>query len=340
MFPRSCTRLLQRFVFAVAYMYCLLLIHHYNDAQNKNQSFLSSNIVKFELESRNETLRKQCGLHPGPPTTHQKNQLKNQQNTKLSDFYHKLHLKEASKSLLYIKDHNLVWCIVPKVASTSWSLALLEQNGFTKEQLRLTEKPLQVILRGVYRLLSPDKLNATMASAVSFFFVRHPFERLVSAYRNKLEDSSQEHDGDYFYKNYGRRIVKKFRKNKKVNSKREPTFDEFVDYLIGTDINSYDEHWKPIWLYCNVCEFSYDYIIKYENFKDENSYFIDKLKATKHLPQTFELSWENRGNMKSKSSIDVSKEYFKDLKSEQIWKLYEKYEQDFYYFSYNLEGFV
>lgn len=258
----------------------------------------------------------------------------------MSDFYNKLHLKEASKSLMHINDHNLVWCMVPKIASTSWSLALLEQKGFTKEELQSSEKPLQVILRGAYKDLSPGKLNATMLSSMSFFFVRHPFERIVSAYRNKLEDSSNEHDGKYFYKNYGRKIVKTYRKNKNVKFKKEPTFVEFIDYLIGTDINSYDEHWKPIWLYCSVCEFTYDYIIKYEHFEDEINYFIDHLKVMKYLPQNFKLSWENRGNTKTKSSKDVTKEYFSALDNEKILKLYEKYKQDFYYFGYSLESFV
>ena len=40
----------------------------------------------------------------------------------------------------------------------------------------------------------------------SFIVVRHPFERLVSAYRDKLERSNV-----YYYKKYGEKIVQKYR---------------------------------------------------------------------------------------------------------------------------------
>lgn len=46
----------------------------------------------------------------------------------------------------------------------------------------------------------------------SFLIVRHPFHRLVSAFRDKLERlHSKKAKSDYFYKLYGRDIVKRYR---------------------------------------------------------------------------------------------------------------------------------
>lgn len=43
----------------------------------------------------------------------------------------------------------------------------------------------------------------------------------------------------------------------------EPTFREFVDYAIGTDLGSYgDDHWMPYYLYCTPCLVKYDIIAK------------------------------------------------------------------------------
>lgn len=43
--------------------------------------------------------------------------------------------------------------------------------------------------------------------------VRHPFERVLSAYRDKLENINHgwEHGTKHFYQAYGQKIVKKYR---------------------------------------------------------------------------------------------------------------------------------
>ena len=46
----------------------------------------------------------------------------------------------------------------------------------------------------------------------SFIVVRHPFERLVSAYRDKLERThAKNYLTDWYFKQYGQKIVKKYR---------------------------------------------------------------------------------------------------------------------------------
>ena len=56
------------------------------------------------------------------------------------------------------------------------------------------------------------KLKRSKKTEKSFIIVRHPFERLVSAYRDKLERSKAvDYKVDYFYKRYGGKIVKKYR---------------------------------------------------------------------------------------------------------------------------------
>lgn len=43
----------------------------------------------------------------------------------------------------------------------------------------------------------------------------------------------------------------------------EPTFREFVHYLIDTDLASYgDDHWMPYYLFCTPCLVKYDIIAK------------------------------------------------------------------------------
>ena len=63
---------------------------------------------------------------------------------------------------------------------------------------------------------------------ISFIIVRHPFERLVSAYRDKLERKhAKNYLTDFYYTSYGRKIVQKYRKRALLKFG-----DEFFRYLI------------------------------------------------------------------------------------------------------------
>lgn len=61
---------------------------------------------------------------------------------------------------------------------------------------------------------STAELNDYLSNTISFLIVREPFERLVSAYRNKLEGCRNK-----YYKLLGEQIVKRFRKKLKEGSK-------------------------------------------------------------------------------------------------------------------------
>ena len=41
-----------------------------------------------------------------------------------------------------------------------------------------------------------------------FLITRHPFARIASAYRNKLEDRTTSHDGTYFFNTYSKQIIR------------------------------------------------------------------------------------------------------------------------------------
>lgn len=191
--------------------------------------------------------------------------------------------------------------------------------------------------------MDPQRVNETIGPSFKFLFVRHPFDRLVSAFRNKIEDSYAQEDGAYFYKTYGRRIVERFRKSSQNDLatgedgyKREPTFPEFVDYLLFTDPADYDEHWRPVALHCHVCRFHFDYIIKYENFEQEVSVLVGMLQRDGRLPRSFHLTWENKGG----TDKDTTVKYLKQLSEEQVVGLFKKYHLDFLYFGYSAEGYT
>ena len=88
--------------------------------------------------------------------------------------------------------------------------------------------------------------------------VRHPFERILSAYRDKLEDLSRDIEAreGYYYTMYGKHIVAEYRDPRdraNMTGVLEPSWREFVTYLLNTPATKYDEHWMPMWMLCSPC---------------------------------------------------------------------------------------
>ena len=108
----------------------------------------------------------------------------------------------------------LVWCPVYKAASTNWMKNIPRLSHYTAEQvarLNMKKKNRQAntLARAIVPYIPPHHLLKFLQSdpkPVLFIIVRNPFDRLLSAYRDKLERYNK-----YYYKKYGKTIVKQFR---------------------------------------------------------------------------------------------------------------------------------
>lgn len=88
---------------------------------------------------------------------------------------------------------------------------------------RTRTSPLELARRKFPRP-SPDELSEALSTSLSFLIVREPFERLLSAYRNKLEGYRNR-----YYKILGEQIVRKFRKlSKKVSGHSKKLFPAII----------------------------------------------------------------------------------------------------------------
>ena len=63
--------------------------------------------------------------------------------------------------------------------------------------------------------------------------------------------------------------------------KKVPTFSEFVDYLVTTEVEVYNEHWLPYYLLCTPCHLNYTVIARTEDIRDDSR----SVANTVELPQ-------------------------------------------------------
>lgn len=106
-----------------------------------------------------------------------------------------------------------------------------------------------------------------------FAIVRNPVERLLSAYRNKLEHPVVYGERKHFPASLQLFIVSLFRPkyvHTWIESKADdrhmlfPSFKEFVNYMNMFPLSDYNEHFIPFSELCYPCSIGYDF---YANFK-------------------------------------------------------------------------
>ena len=99
-----------------------------------------------------------------------------------------------------------------------------------------------------------DLVTLERANLFTFLFVRHPFERLVSAYQDKFIDQKN----NAFIK----ALLNYNRDNRLVGTMS--SFELFVNFVISeitTDTMSDGSlHWWPFSRICKMCEIDYSYV--------------------------------------------------------------------------------
>ncbi|KAJ8369678.1 hypothetical protein SKAU_G00097060 [Synaphobranchus kaupii] len=119
-------------------------------------------------------------------------------------------IPEDLKHLIVDDQHRLLYCYVPKVACTNWKRVLMVLTGDGRYHDPLQIPANEAHVAGRLRSLSEfstAEINRRLRTYLKFVFVREPFERLVSAYRNKFTRSYN----TAFHKRYGTKIVRRHR---------------------------------------------------------------------------------------------------------------------------------
>ncbi|KAK8394430.1 hypothetical protein O3P69_006548 [Scylla paramamosain] len=234
-------------------------------------------------------------------------------------------VKKTTGYMLYDDGRKVIYCFIPKVASTSWKRLLI----------KITEMPtINVSTISKYDahrtlpLLAFDKdKEEKLRTYKKFMVVRHPFERILSAYKDKLED--WEPADSVFHKMVGKKI-QKLRDNPNKKEGDNITFTEYIRFISqpgrGT-LEQRNEHWLPMHEICHPCAIQYDFIGKYENLKEDSEYLLKWLGVT-DLMGTFPAA------TRPFHSSRYDPKYFGQLSHDEIMAFYAKFLPDFLLFDY------
>lgn len=247
--------------------------------------------------------------------------------------------KNNLKNIFYSDRKNVIYCSVPKVACTNWKRVLQVFEEKIEHPMEIDNKEAVHTLKySTFATINATEVMWRKNLYYSFLFVRHPLERLLSAYRNKLQDPYN----SVFQRSVGSKILKLYRvglTEKQYNDGKNVTFKEFINYVIQTfndnGAKGLDEHWRIIHSLCNPCTMKYNFVGKMETLVEDAEQVLKEVGADKlvQFPSNATDKYQVKIN-------ELMKKYYSSMPAEVITQLYEIYEDDFVSFGYDLPSYV
>ncbi|XP_071493026.1 carbohydrate sulfotransferase 11-like [Diadema antillarum] len=248
------------------------------------------------------------------------------------------------RHILVNEKYRLAYCFVPKVGCSNWKRILMVLDGQRDTVEGLTSD--EVHINGDFRFLSsypPRDREQILRDYFKFVFVRHPFERLVSVFKNKLADVTSYRRKTAFHR-FGREMIKSWRPDPSdaaLATGENVTWPEFVKYLTHTVRrhkmeNDYytSDHWREMFKVCSPCGLNFDFVGNLETVVDDAQYLFEKWNVR---DKVYYLGAETSRPTNSSQEYEA---YFSQLSAEDLGRLWSVYQNDFTLFGYERPSFV
>ena len=188
--------------------------------------------------------------------------------------------------------------------------------------------------------LTDDERVYKIQNYYKFMIVRNPLERLLSAFKDKIEGPLNLTESDIHlqrFEGYKQQILDKYRRFEfrkwLATGRRSPiqvTFSEYIRWIVDSKHDRLNEHFAPTISNSLPCRIKYDF---YGNFKMYNS-DIAQVAHKLHVPfeYFYNISWHDP-SLETRNFLDY---YYSQLEKELKLQLFQSFfnELDFYYHLY------
>ncbi|XP_042535733.1 carbohydrate sulfotransferase 13 [Dipodomys spectabilis] len=248
---------------------------------------------------------------------------------------------EELRHVLVDDAHGLLYCYVPKVACTNWKRVLLALRARARGDARAD--PRAIPAREAHapgRLPSladfrPAEIRQRLRDYLAFLFVREPFERLASAYRNKFARPYSE----AFRRRYGTRIVRRLRPRahpEALARGHDVRFAEFLAYLLDPRTRRdepFNEHWERAHALCHPCRLRYDVVGRFETLAQDADFLLGLLGAPG-------LRFPAAPRPRAAPAREQAARLFRDISPFYQRRLFDLYKLDFVLFNYSAPPYL
>ena len=338
------TRKVHLFIGLLLFFYCLYFVNQYylNIASSGYMYSMANehDSISFEVRASNAT-KTNHGSNIEPffrVDVHNSVRICTQEERK-QYIQHKCSIiknkEQKNRSFVVSHEHKLVFCDVPKAASTTWESGMALSTSIGKayhakapiENARI-HRISQSLKYGLSRV-SLSELH-TLKGYTTFAVVRHPFDRAESAYTDKMFCKG-------FFKKYQQEVKDNFRDQDTLMT--DPvSFAEFVRYL--TEGYSDNPHWRSYTTDCNPCALNFDYILRVETMEHDAPYILSIMNQAKDFLHSHKSNVRRQATNVSENIVSPKYlELFESIDLDHTKWLQRKYKLDFeqygYFFNYN-----
>ncbi|XP_029941746.1 carbohydrate sulfotransferase 10-like [Salarias fasciatus] len=267
-------------------------------------------------------------------------------NSSINNLTHVSISKFVLDRIFVCDKHKILFCQTPKVGNTQWKKVLIVLNGKFPTVDDVPEKLVHDHSgNGLHRLssLTPQEISHRLNTYFKFLIVRDPFERLISAFKDKFEQNPR--DEPWYNEDIAPMIIGTYRKSywDGVLTPSELHFEEFVHYLVDVGVRRriLDQlftnriiHWMTYTELCAPCEIQYSAVGHHETLEKDAPYIlhaagVEGLVSYPGFPP--DITRYNRTKVE---------QYFSGISKQDIRRLFARYQSDFHLFGYPRPDFL
>ena len=244
------------------------------------------------------------------------------------------------------------YCEVPKAASTTWRHAFTAMNSIRKDGIE-AQGNRNILFSKKYSIQannSSDLTRLNQTNILKMIIVRHPFERIGSAYHDKfVVQRKVSRPSEKFIG-----IVDRVRNHqtKEMNiSSTDPCllnasvqfpFPCFVEYVLHRTMKPlydiffrFDVHWWPYTELCRVCSVHYDFVGHVERLQEDIEILSNKFPENDVLEDLHQKKVKAHCTASCKNTTnEVYIKYFHEITKDTIIRLYFRFFDDFKFGGY------
>ncbi|KAJ3600519.1 hypothetical protein NHX12_031500 [Muraenolepis orangiensis] len=260
---------------------------------------------------------------------------------------------KALDHLIVDDRHGIIYCYVPKVACTHWKqIMIILSESMLQDGVPYTNPraiPRKMVHNSSshltfnkfwhrYGKFSHHLMKVKLKKYTKFLFVRDPFVRLISAFRNKFLEAN-----DNFYKRFAQPMLQRYGNQPTPPASASeafaagiyPSFSQFVQYLLDSETEKhapFNEHWRQAYRLCHPCQIQYDFVGHLETQDEDAEHLLRQLRVDNIVE--FPASLKNLS-----ASLSVA-DWFSMVPLEARRQLYKLYEPDFRLFGYERPDYI
>ena len=235
-----------------------------------------------------------------------------------------------------------VYCFVPKAGCTTLKTLFFEAQGLLpKPQVGAKhinqDLLLKLVGRTSFRAMGTSKRLNSLQSYFKFVMYRNPLERLLSGYRNKVEQRplvglKETQQFDWLRKAIFHECHPMEYKKWTNDNYRDPVNISFVDFihywLADPPMLQQSAHFRPISELCQPCRTRFDFYGNFKNFEQDATVLIDRLYSKHERKGHYTSSPPRKTN-----TSELLAQYYGQLSTQQRRAVFHKlaFELDFYY---------